>query len=111
MSRAGLAEELLLFSFLELVDLAASSDLTLSVFCGLEPVDDNESFLLIAPSPFFFFILSLFDLTHSVLTLALAFWFFSLLLLSDWALEAGLVEGLVAAAVLLEPGDLDASPA
>lgn len=73
MSRPGLVEELLLFSFLGLVDLGASSDLTFSAFAGLEAEDENESFLLIAPSPFFFFILSLFDLTHSVLTLAFTF--------------------------------------
>lgn len=110
LSRPGLDEELLLFSFLGLVDLEASSDLTLSVFCGLVAVDGNESFLLITPSPFFF-ILSLFDLTHSVLTLAFTFWFLSFLLLSDWGLDADLAEGLVAAAVLLEAGDFVVSPA
>lgn len=66
-------EELLLFSFLGLVDLEASSDLPFSGFAGLEAEDENESLLLMAPSPFFFFILSLFDLTHSVLTLAFTF--------------------------------------
>lgn len=102
--------ELLLFSFLEFVDLLASSDLTLRGFSGFEAEDDNDSFLFIAPSPFFFFVLSLFDLTPSVLTLAFTFWFFSFLFLSDGGLDADLAEGLLDVALLLEAGDFVTSP-
>lgn len=68
--------ELLLFSFLGVVELGASSGLALVVFIGFatEEDDDEESFFLVTtPSPVFFFTLSLLTFTASVLTLAFTF--------------------------------------
>lgn len=78
--------ELLAFSFLRVFELGASSGLALIVFNGLatEEEDEEESFFLITtPSPVFFFTLSFFNLTPSVLTLAFTFAPFSFLILSD----------------------------
>lgn len=75
LSRAGLTPELLLFSFLGVVELGASSGLALLVFSGgLATEEDEESFFLVTTgSPVFFFALSVFAFTPSVLTLAFTF--------------------------------------
>lgn len=74
--RAGLAVELLLFSFLGVVELGASSDF-LTGFKGLETAEEEEeedSFFLVATTSVVFFLtLSLFAFTPSVLTLAFTF--------------------------------------
>lgn len=79
--------ELLLLSFFGAVELNDSSGLGLTVFSGLateEDDDEEDSFFLIAPtSPVFFFTLSLFAFTPSVLTLAFTFGALSFLVLSD----------------------------
>lgn len=72
-SRAGLTAEVLLLSFFGAVELGASSILALTIFSGFEAADDDESFLVTAVSPLFFFTLSLFALTTSVFTLAFSF--------------------------------------
>ncbi len=76
---------LLLFSFLGVVELGASSGLALMVFNGLvtEDEDDESFFLVTTPSPVFFFTLSFFTFTPSVLTLAFTFALLSFLVLSD----------------------------
>lgn len=72
----GLVVELLLFSFLGVVGLGASSGLALVVFNGFATEEDEEDdsfFLVTTPSTVFFFNLSLFTFTPSVFTLALTF--------------------------------------
>lgn len=68
--------ELLLFSFLGVVELGASSGLALVVFNGFAIEEDEEEdsfFLGTTASPVFFFTLSLLTFTASVFTLALTF--------------------------------------
>lgn len=75
LSKAGLIEELVPFSFFRVFELGVSSGLVLMLFNGLatEEEDEDSLFLDTTPSPVFFFTLSLFTFTPSVLTLAFTF--------------------------------------